>query len=327
MPGSGRCARCGASLALASATINVHPPRAGRFSRLSPVLWRLWHSAGRIGAMVTPAIRAFASRSDDAHFDGATIRRGIVPGWPQLHGGRRTRGLAYLVGYLCLMLPGLLLTGTSLGAVLLGLAVAVHIVATCDAVVGNFAAPSERIAFTIVCGLFLCGVVYFPIGWLVSRVATPIRIEYTIPPFERGDVVWYNRWETPSKGDMVIYTLAPLATAGRTANGYAAQFRFQGDWIGRLIAKSGQTVAVDNGHWIVDGVSGPLQSGEGVAIAASASWVVPENHAVIVPDGLVQRGARVDLSTLQQLYLVPKSQIFGRVYFRSLPFTRMGVVE
>ncbi len=327
MPGSGRCARCGASLALATVVIDVHPPRAGRLSRLAPTFWRLWHGIGRVGAKASPALAAFAARTEDTHFDLATMLRCIIPGWPQYHRGDRPRAFVYLFGYFCLLLPGVMLAGTWLGSLLLGLAGAMHIVSVCDAVVSVFATPSDRFAFTLVCGLVLCFAVYLPAGWLISRVATPISINATIPPFQQGEVLWYSRWVTPSAGDLVLYSLPRVTTAGRTVGGNAANYVFQGDWIGRIIATSGQTVSIGKGQWLVDGVASEWQPLSNPTFTEDMAWPVPEGSAFILPEGLVPEGAQLNLDILQQVYVIPVERIAGRIYFRSLPFTQMSTLN
>jgi len=327
MPGSGRCARCGASLALATAAIDVHPPRAGRLSRLSPPLWRLWYAVGRMGAKVSPALTAaFASRAAITNFDLPTLLRCIIPGWPQYHRGDRPVAAVYFVGYLSLLLPGIIFAGTWLGSLLLGLAGAMHIVAVCDAVVSAFATPSDRIAFTLVCGLVLCFAVYLPVGWLISRVATPISINMTIPPFQQGEVLWYTRVATPSPGDLVLYTMPRVTAAGRMFGGNA-NYVFQGQWIGRVMAMSGQNVSVDKGRWLVDGMSNKWQPTDSPMLTEGTSWVVPDGHAFIFPEGLVPGGAQLDLGTLQQLYVVPVARIAGRLYFRSSPLSQLSILH
>jgi type IV secretory pathway protease TraF len=327
MPGSGRCARCGASLALATAAIDVHPPRAGRFSRATPTFWRLWHAAGRLSSMASPALAAFAARTQDTHFNLPTMLRCIIPGWPQYRRGDRPRALVYFLVYMCLLLPGVVLSGTWLGSALLGLAVAMHIVSACDAIVTAFASPSDRIAFTLVSGLVLCFAVYLPTGWLISRVATPLRINATIPPFQAGEVLWYNRWATLQIGDEVVYTLPYVTAAGRNAAGYPANYVFQGDWIGRIVAMAGQTVGVANGQLVIDGVASKWQLSSGPSLAQEKMWTVPEGRAFILPNGLVPEGAQLRTDVLQQLYVVPLDSVSGRVYFRSLPLSRMSMVR
>jgi hypothetical protein len=204
--------------------------------------------------------------------------------------------------------------GTWLGSLLLGLAGAMHVASICDAVVTTFATPSDRIAFTLTCGLVLCFVWYLPLGWLISRVATPISINQSIPPFQRGEVLWYSRMSTPSHGDLVVFT-APSITAGN--------YVIQGQWIGRVFAVSGQTVSVDKGQWLVNGVVSDWQLPLHPSLSEGYSCVVPQEHLYVYPDGLVPAAAPVNRDMLQSIYLVPMTRVAGRLYFRSLPFSQM----
>ncbi len=327
MPGSGRCARCGASLALSAAAIDVHPPRAGRLSRFELAYWRLWHGIGSLGGSVSQAFAASRDRGDETHFDLATFIRCIVPGWPQYVRGERVRGALYLFAYLGLLLPGLILTGTWPGSLLVGLAGAMHVFAVCDAVVTMFATAADRIRFTLACGLMLCCGVYLPVGWLVSRVATPISINATIPPFQQGEVLWYNRWAAPTTGDLVVYSLPGTRLDGRTAGGQAANFVFAGNWIGRVLASPGQTVSVNDGSWSVDGLASEWQPPEKHAFLEGASWTVAGGHAFVFPEGLLPLGGQIEPRGLDEVFLVPMTRIAGRLYFRSLPLLRMSRLD
>jgi hypothetical protein len=58
-----------------------------------------------------------------------------------------------------------------------------------------------------------------------------------------------------------------------------------------------------------------------------ATWVIPEGHALVFPEGLVPDGAQLNVQTLKSLYEVPLVQIRGHVYFRSLPLSRMAILK
>src|SRR3990172_4367584 len=105
MPGSGRCARCGASLALATAAIDVHPPRAGRYRRRIPQFWGLRRSWANFIAAASRPFASTLSRFDDTNFDLATMLRLAVPGWGHAYRGHRERGLMFLCAFLAFLLP------------------------------------------------------------------------------------------------------------------------------------------------------------------------------------------------------------------------------
>jgi hypothetical protein len=277
-----------------------------------------------MGESALPGLGAFVSRTRRAQVDLPTLLRCIVPGWSQYHRGDRRRGLLFFLGYFGLLLPGAVLAGTGLGSLFLGLAIALHTASITDAMVRAFATPRDRIALTLGCGLVLCAVLYAPMAWIISRIAIPIRIYASIPPFQQGEVLWYSRSATPVWGSLVLYTLPGVTVTGRTAAGNAANYRFQGDWIGRVVALPGQTVSVDNGRCLVDGVEVTMQPMAGPPLGTGGSLVVPDGHAFVLPEGLVPSGAQVNTNGLQQVFLVPTAQIFGRLYFRSWPLSRMS---
>jgi hypothetical protein len=317
MPGSGRCARCGASLALATAAIDVHPPRAGRMWRFQLAFWRLWHRLENLRSKASSVLPAFGSGNDVVSFDLGTMLRCVVPGWPQFRRGDRPRAFVFFFSYLFLLVPGVILCGSWLGSLLLGLAGAMHVAAVADAVVTTFATPSDRISFTLMAGLVLCFVLYLPVGWLISRVATPISINANIPPFQRGEVLWYSRIATPATGDLVVFTMPTL----RSGN-----YILQGQWIGRVIAMPGQTVSVNKGQCYVDGVLSEWKPALHVSLNDGYTKVVPEGKLFVYPDGVVALNAPLSQDIIEQLYFVAVSRIAGQLYFRSLPLSQMSTL-
>ena len=109
-------------------------------------------------------------------FDPGTMVRLVVPGWAHMYRGMRERGVLYLAAYFGCLLPGLILLGSWLGSVCIGLAFGIHVMSAVDAMVGQFSDFAGRIAFSLFCGLGLLAVVYLPIGYAISRVATPIQV-------------------------------------------------------------------------------------------------------------------------------------------------------
>ena len=239
----------------------------------------------------------------------------------------RPRALVFFFSYVGLLMPAVVFAGTFLGSILLGLAVAMHITSFCDAVVAVFGSPRDRVIFTLMGGLFLSVAVYWPLGWLVSRVATPIQINHTIPPFQQGDVLWFSRRSIPERGELVLYSLTRLTSAGRTEAGHAANFVFEGDWIGRIIANAGESVSLKQGQLLVDGAVSEWQPAAMQNTNADTTWTIPEGHALVFPEGLVPDGARLKVETLKMLYDVPLVRLRGHVYFRSLPLSRMAILK
>jgi hypothetical protein len=326
MPGSGRCARCGGMIALATAAIDVHPPRASRISRRVPRLWgRFWTFRQTLGnyhaALIRPLEQLF-TRFNDTDFSLGTMFRCIVPGWAHRHRGNRYRARLFFLGYLALLLPGLIFLGTTLGSMLLGLAFATHVASASDALVGRFATVGDRLTFTFACAAALGLALYVPIGALASRVAVPIQIHQPILTFAEGDVLWYNPSARIALGDMVLY-----AVPETTLTGDHTRYILQNRSINRVTAASGQSVRLANGQLFVDGQLSPWQSPAESWMSIETEFKVPQGHVFIPPNGLIPGAARFNVETLQRLGVVLQSSVYGRIFFRSQPLWRISTIH
>src|SRR5579885_2335226 len=115
MPGRETCGRCGTSLVLSAAAIDVHPPRASwaakRVRQAVPrrLLYRARDAAAEAHRAITGSI------VEDSRIplpEPGILPRLIVPGWAHLHAGLRIRGWVFLGAYLPLLLLGLTRWGT-----------------------------------------------------------------------------------------------------------------------------------------------------------------------------------------------------------------------
>jgi hypothetical protein len=327
MPGSGRCARCGASLALASATIDVIPPRAGKLQRNLPQFWGFRRGWANFVQAASQPFAATFSRFDDIRFDPGTVFRLIVPGWAQVYRGKRERGFLFLAAYLITLLPSLLFTGTMLGSTLLGLAFGIHVMSAVDAMVGRFNDFAGRVSFSLFAAMALFGLVYLPIGYATTRVATPIQITQLVPGFERGDVLWYDRSAEIKPGDLVYYEVPRTTVNGRLTNGQAANFVFQNGWINRVVAVEGQSVVWRDGRLLVDG---ELFSGSNSMLAPEGfaqELVVPTGKVLIPPGTLIRDDMQIAGEIWLQLSVVSRSDVMGRLFFRSSPLRRISFID
>src|SRR6516165_3313579 len=129
MPGVDRCGRCGSSLRLATAVLDVHPPRARpwakrlrRYLPLHAISARLRDAAGEVCRQVSGGAEAVRFPLPAP----GIISRLVVPGWAHFYCGQVQLGWGFLGSYLVLLALGLLFLGTGLGSFLLGLAFSVH---------------------------------------------------------------------------------------------------------------------------------------------------------------------------------------------------------
>jgi hypothetical protein len=326
MPGSGHCARCGALLALATAVIDVHPPRARRLSRRMPRLWgRFWtlrQSWANFRAAAFQPLDRILSGFEKADFTAEVLFRTIVPGWAQRYRGRSERGRVFFVGYLALLLPGIIFLGTHLGSMLLGLAFAWHVTSTADALVGRCATIGDRLTLVFACTIGLTLVLYLPVGWVVSRIGVPVQLNQDVQPFSAGDVLWCHPTTNVAPGDFVVYEV-PEATISRSH----ARYIFRNSWINRVCAVGGQTIHLKDGQLLVDGHRGLWQSQTIIPANVEAEFKVPDGQVLIPPNSLVPNGAPLTRDEWMRLGLVPRSSIDGRIFFRSQPLWRISAIN
>jgi hypothetical protein len=126
---------------------------------------------------------------------------------------------------------------------------------------------------------------------------------------------------------LVMYRLPRTQIAGRQLGGGAANYLFQGDWIGRIIATQGQQVSIDNGKWLVDGIISKWQPTNIASFQDGTSWTIGDGRAFILSEALVNAGAQINPAELESVFVLPLSSIAGRLYFRSLPLSQMSVLR
>ena len=322
MPGLEMCGRCGASLRLAALAIDVHPPRASAWAKRS----RRVLPPGRLG--VRRSLGAIAQgliglRIADVPAVPVLLRM-VISGWPQAHLGHDRRGRWFLGAYLGCLVPGLLMAGSPLGSILLGLAVATHLSSVLDIVLAG--AAESRAARAILCCGVVAGVVYIPVGWLASQVASPRRLLQPIGPFARGDVVLVNsgiyRWRQPAPGDVVLYEVVPFRIPGRTVRGQNAVLAVEGERIERILAGAGQTLEIKDGELTIDGQKVAYSALNPTALPAKLKVEVPENSYLILPTTSLAGHFDLQPSDWHALSVVPADEVIGKVWLRHHPFWR-----
>ena len=325
IPGVQACGRCGASLQLASSAIDVHPPRASRAAK-----WRRrWFPITRYwnrfrAARVFAGIR-ISGWPADLQRPGVLLRM-IVPGWAQRCIGRSVRARWMFGCYLGLLLSALLFIGTALGWLLLGLALSLHAASILDIVATSVVDFRQRLIYTGAAMLILTTLVYYPVGRLLARVATPQRFNLAAPPFEAGDVVLVNpsayRGSDPRPGDVVHYGFRSqdVRVSGRGQR--PAIYRLQGDRVDRILAQAGDKVTCDQGKLSVNGQPSPWLPLNPQRLPDKLELIVPKNCYLIFPstDPLL-----FDVGQIASI--VPREQIWGRVYWRNQPLWRFGAIR
>jgi hypothetical protein len=335
MPGVETCGRCGSTLRLATAVLDVHPPRARpwqkRLRRLLP--WR-WAAAGARDARRRAGRRAtgLADRYEVTLPPAGVLARLAVPGLAQFHLGEAGVGRLVLAAYVPLLLLGLAFFGTLPGSLLLGLALSVH-ASSAVAVLLRYKTPvGVRVALAVAVLAALGLGVYGPAAWAVTRVAMPLTIEDAADPLQAGDVVLCNRaalWGRPPRpGDVVLYRTGPLQ--GRMAmpgGGLANVYVAGGDRIDRVLAGPGSAALWKDGRFLVDGAESDLGPLNPARVPAELSLRVPPGCYLIFPSTVPRVDPRATPEIWRHVCVVPEREIRGTVYLRTQPPSRFGRIR
>ncbi|HIQ20911.1 MAG TPA: hypothetical protein EYH34_06720 [Planctomycetes bacterium] len=331
IPGAEVCGRCGASLRLAAAAIDVHPPRASRWAkrwrRLVPWTTLLAYRWNRLEEQVSASL----GRVETTRPLLGVFARMLVPGWPQIYLGQVRRGQLFLGLYAVCLVAGLIHVGTFLGSLLLGLALSAHLSSVLGVVFSGTGEWFSRVVWTLGCWTVIGLVVYWPAVWAVSQVAVPQRIVENAPPFRRGDVILYNpsayRWSAPEAGDVVLYQVPPTQVTSRTEQGYPMLYNIQGMRIDRIIAGPGQRVRWDGQRLEVDGAPSPWFPLNPARLPARISVEVPPRCYLVFPttDPVVSSGAGAEV--WRHVSLVPEANLLGKVYLRHQPLHRFWLIR
>jgi hypothetical protein len=330
IPGVQACGRCGSPLGLATAVLDVHPPRAGRWRkqvrRLLP-----W---GRAAAGAREALRGVGRHAGEfTDFHGlpvppaGVLLRLPVPGWAHFHLGERSRGWAVVGLYLALLVPALVLMGTVPGSLLLGLAFSVHASSTLSILFRYGAEAVGRALTGVVVLACLALGVYVPVGWLVGQVARPVTIQEAGPPLAPDDVLLVNRsaylFSAPRPGDVVLYQSGGFQIAGGERGPYPVQVA-GGERIDRILAGPGAEVRWEGGRLFVDGAESPLRPLNPSAAPGVFSAHVPPGSYLIIPTTLPRTNANAPPDVWTRICVVPAQNIEGAVLLRTHPFARFG---
>ena len=320
MPGSAVCGRCGTSLGLATATIDVHPPRAGRFSktaRRAVPMRRALYSAQRMTGRIER--RWFTQTMPEL----AVLWRLIVPGWSHLYLGQIWRGRLFLWGYLLFLIPGVLLFGSTIGSILIGFAFSVHSSAALDIVMRDtpHATFRQRMAMSIAVSLAVGVLIYWPLWRAVTRFIEPHTITRFSGPFEDGDVVMVHPRALPQVGQVVIYDIPEGRSRGNPHGHGERIIWFRGERIDRIVAGPGDRVQWDGQQLLVNGAASPWLPLEPAALPKEGklSFAVPADCFLILPttepdEWIIQRD-----NLWEGLCYVKAEDIHGRVFARTQP--------
>ena len=333
MPSTRLCARCGASLQLALATLNVQPPRARQWSKTLRQwlpMRRVYH-ASRDAVATVPARSILAELIRPVEIDEVTpgiLVRMIAPGWAQAYFGNRLRGALFSLLYWPCMLYAIVAMGSTDGALAIGIAFAIHAASLIDVLTSSEDGLLRRVCVVPIVVAISLAAFYWGLGTVASQIASPRQLVRGVPPFSEGDVVLINRrtfaFSPPQPGDVVLFHV-PSRPEGFRVQGIGRQptfMRIAGERIDRVIAGPGSTVRWDGERvWVNDQPSEirPLNQQH---LPPSLTIRVPDEHYAILltTDGLLN--ATTPLAVWQFVCSVPADHIVGRAFLRNYPLSR-----
>ena len=325
MPGSNRCARCGALLALATAEINVHPPRATPWQKAAG-WWRVRVLAGRAWRAIVPANAPLwiSAANETFRSISSTALRGIVPGWANFYLGQRRLGWLLLVCFLLTMIPVIVFWGSTLSILLLGLAVGIHTASVLAAVLVRVEGIGSRLTVIGGCCIALFLLVYLPIIIGVSRLISPLTINQNMPPLFAGDIVWRRAVSQVLPQQLVLYRGQPMQfpVAGQQYPLYVAG----GPRAARILAIEQQAIEWRGGQLIIDDTpvpgSMPTANSE-----VGDSIIVPAGHVLLDATAIPAAGYQLVPKMWQKLAIIPLSNVDGVIMYRAWPPTRLGFIN
>jgi signal peptidase I len=264
---------------------------------------------------------------------GDVLVRLAVPGWAHSHLGQKGRARAFLGTYLALLLPGLILWGSTLGSILLGLAFTAHASSIIDVLFQRAGPFPSRIGTAGAVMLVLSLVVYAPSYWLLTHVASPLDIPRSMRPFHEGDILLCNRWaysrSAPRPGDVVAYEL-PGGIHFNQDGGHI-QHVLAGHSVDRILAGPGAEVRCEDGQLYVDGKLCEFRPLGETTVPSKLKLVVPPNHYAIFPSTAIAAARQVNTREAGRMWgtlIVVRSEfIHGSVYLRSYPLSRLWIIR
>jgi hypothetical protein len=255
-----------------------------------------------------------------------TALRMIVPGWAHWHVGLRGRARAFAGIWGACLLVGLLGFGSSIGAVALGAAFAVHAGSILDLLLQVEGAKVRSTVLVMMLTAALLAGAYVPLGRAALGIITARQLLETGEPLEPGDVVLFmpGAYNTrlPQPGEVVLYSNTPFRTTDpRAPGGRARQLSIRGEWVDRVVAGPGSTVKWIDGKLWVDGQESiylPLNPNR---ISGPFEFTVPTDACCVFPTTNPYANA-VGGTGYSTSAIVHQSQLVGRVVVRNYPFWR-----
>jgi len=237
----------------------------------------------------------------------------VVPGWTQWRGKTPRRALVLFGSYVSALVVAGFAWGSSLGGLMIAIAVATHIAATADvirrSVFPGFGAWVPWLTAAVGVG----GLGYLPLFSVIFQFAYPTggattnylvnRLAYLHDEPRPGDWVWIEEDRPAGAAER-----APETARRRVVC---------------VVAVEGQTVDWDGSSLTVDGRAAPLRARDGARDPCRGlTLTVPRDTLFVIaapdPSGFGS-AFTIGGSILERLQLVALSQVQGRAWARAYP--------
>src|SRR5258708_1290198 len=157
-------------------------------------------------------------------------------------------------------------------------------------------------------------------------VAVPRVLAADSPPFQAGDVVLYAPRTagmiSTRPGQIVVYRLPNLVLSQSHT-----QYWIGGERIDRVLAGPGQHVVWRDRRLEVDGRPSAFLPVDPAQAPAQLDITAPPGHFVILPSTVHVDITKANPTELNQMSLIPASEILGKVYWQQQPLSRIGWVR
>jgi hypothetical protein len=256
MPQRTTCARCGSILPGSNFPVEIEPPRAGKIEKtlhLAAVIRTL----NRLAAVVTTVLAVCLDwiwknviplfqlqiRPVDFKILGM-FWKGFLPGFAQWYSGRKPHDGFFFFGWLILLFLTFLTFGLTVSPVLLGLAIAWHLVSIVDIAFFTSVRRTDRLFLFVTMAIFAVLIFYVPTSvlWRDRFCVGSVYLDEAGPLHYRDSLLYSRSRNTipPRVGDIVLYRSPALQY---TVHGWGdVNYRFSGDMYDRVLALEGQTV-------------------------------------------------------------------------------------
>ena len=331
LPKNTSCTRCRAQLVVDGPVVKTDfvPPRARDWKFVRPLRYRMIALCDLLPTGMPARIRRmFVGDAILPRESLAALLFSVIPGLGHLLSGQRRVAGAIFCGWLLLLALNVLLFGSTIGYICLGLLMSGHAIAAAHAGQVHTHIGSLRGRLSLVLLLLIFTALVY--GGLYARVLrmydlVPTALDFADLGAVAGDQILVRRGpHTWARGDIAVASeenrlIAVGPDGGRT--GEAAAFRVYGEVLLRVIALPGERVQIGpQGVTIagVDAASLQLWTRGTPLPQKPMEIVVPPGQMVAVVPATVPEGVNLARSIWFNYYLRPMGAVSGRgvaVYF------------